>query len=68
MAEIKCRMYAESVSSATVTLEPEPFATQLPGLGIATLVVTTRESTANAAFWGVTGSCGRYEVIFRKVS
>ena len=68
MAEISTRMYVESVSSATVTLEPEPFARQGAGQGIATVVVTTREATANAAFWGTTGSCGRYEVIFRKVS
>lgn len=64
------RMYATSVSSATVTLSPETNIDPVShaGVGILNVVVTTFESTAEAAFWGTTGSCGRYQVTFRKIS
>ena len=68
MSERKQRMYAESVSSATVTLEAvlnDP--PGQGGIGIIQVVVTTFESTAQAGFWGTTGSCGVYDVIIRKV-
>ena len=70
MSEIARRFYATSVSSATVVLSPEPGVTGSAPAGehIQQITVVTLESTAAAAFWGVTGSCGRYQVIIRKVT
>lgn len=68
--EIRRRFYVTSVSSTSVVLSPEPSATPSvqAGTNVQQVTVTTSESTANAAFWGATGQCGRYEVIVRKVS
>ena len=68
-AERQRRMYVTSVSSNTVVLSPEAFGLDAPGagLGITQVTVKTRESTAEATLWGATGSCGRYDVIIRRV-
>lgn len=69
MSERRQLMFVESVSSATVELSPltaiDPISKG--GVGVASVTVTTFEATAEAGFWGTTGSCERYEVIFRKV-
>lgn len=69
MSERRQRMFVESVSSTTVELSPltaeDPISKG--GVGIASVTLTTFESTAEAGFWGATGSCGRFEVIVRKV-
>jgi hypothetical protein len=69
--EVRRRFYVTSVSSATVVLSPEPSITPAstqPGTNVQQITLTTSESTANAAFWGATGTCGRFEVIWRKLS
>ena len=70
MSERRQRMFVESVSSATVELSPETTIDPISkgGVGIASVSLTTFESTAEAGFWGTTGSCGRYDVIIRKLS
>ena len=68
MSEKRQRMYVESVSSATVELNTElNDPPSRGGVGIQNVTVTTFESTAEAGFWGTTGSCSLFEVIFRKV-
>lgn len=69
MAEKRQRMFVESVSSATVALSPQTNIDPISraGVGIAKVVVTTFETTAEAGFWGTTGSCGQYEIIVRKI-
>ena len=68
--EYRRRFYVTSVSSATVLLSPEPGAnpSTQAGTNVQQITITTLESTANAAFWGATGQCGRFEVYVRKVS
>lgn len=71
MSQRVARFYATSVSSATVVLSPESGVStpEAPaGTGIQQLTVTTRETTADAAFWGATGSCGRFIVSITRVS
>ena len=68
--ELRRRMFANSVSSRTVILSPEanqPLEGGM-GIGITQVTIQTQEATANADMWGTTGSCGRFEVIIRKVS
>lgn len=71
MSERSFICYVESVSSSTVTLEPDPTRGETNkaagGVGIKQIVVSTLESTAEAGFWGATGQCGRYDVIIRRV-
>lgn len=69
MSERWRQFYVTSVSSATVILSPEPSRTPMTpaGTGIAQITVLTQESTADPAFWGITGTCGRFRVIFEKV-
>lgn len=64
------RFYATSVSSTTVVLSPEPNVPQraASGTGIAQITLTTTESTADGAFYGTTGTCGRFEVILRRLT
>lgn len=67
MSEKRQTVYTESVSSATVTLNALPAdVASKAGVGIRKVVITTFESTAEAGFWGVTASCGEYEIIVRK--
>lgn len=68
--EYSRRFYVTSVSSSTVVLSPLTNSDNHPGAGrgLAQVTVSTTESTAEAAFWGTTGTCGNYEVIIRKVS
>jgi hypothetical protein len=70
MAEMSARFYVASVAGATVTLSPLPGTTpRTPaGDGIGKVTVTTVESTADASFWGTTGSCAIVEFIARKMS
>ena len=72
MSQIDGRFYVESVSFTTVTLEPDTSAGSSlhapAGTGPVQIVVTTRESTADSTFWGATGTCGRFRVIFQKLS
>ena len=68
MSERRQQMYVTSVSTSTVILSPTP--TDPPnkaGLGIQQVTVSTTESTAEAGFWGTTGSCSVFECYFRKV-
>jgi len=67
MSERSQRMYVESVSSSTVRLEPHPNDPESAGVGIHGITVTTTEATAEGGFWGVTGSCGVFQVIIRKL-
>lgn len=64
------RMYVESVTSNSVVLEAVLNGESLPGagLGIAMVTVVTTESTPEQSFWGVTGNCGQYDVIIRRVT
>ena len=65
------RFYVTSVSSATVLLSPESGTTtpQMPaGTGVQQITITTRETTADANFWGTTGACGRFLVTFEKLT
>lgn len=67
--EIRAQMFVESVSSTTVVLEKvlNLAGQDAPaGTGIAMITVITKESTADANFWGTTGSCSAFEVIFRR--
>jgi len=71
MSRITVPMYVESVSSSTVVLEKRLNESQLPagaGTGIAMITVVTTESTATPGFWGATGGCGFFDVIFVKRS
>lgn len=70
MSERERRFYVTSVSSSTVVLSPEPAVSpRTPaGTGIAQITVTTTESTADGAFWGATGQCGRFNVYFEKIT
>jgi hypothetical protein len=68
--EQEFKAYVTSVSSSTVVLSPDNtkgVGRAPQGIGIAQITVTTTESTADQTFWGATGQCGRYEVIFRRV-
>lgn len=67
MSQRRVRMYVEGVSGTAVTLEKELNDTQGSGVGIESIALVTTESTAEAGFWGTTGSCAVFEVIFRKV-
>lgn len=69
MSERRQLMSVESVSSATVELTPETTIDPISkgGVGIASITLTTVEATAEAGFWGATGSCARFEVIVRKL-
>ena len=68
MSEMRRLMYAESVSSGTVTLERHPNDVGTAGgTGIRSLILITEEATAIAGFWGTTGSCALFEVIIRKM-
>jgi hypothetical protein len=57
--------YVTSVSSTTVVLSPLNTSSQA-GLGIQQITLTTTESTADAAFWGATGTCAMVYAIFQK--
>lgn len=69
MSEYRRRMYLTSVSSSTIVLSPANGSSSSPGggLGLAQATLVTEESTANAQFWGTTGTCGIYDVIIRKL-
>ena len=59
--------YVTSVSTDTVVLSPhqaEP--PSKAGLGIQQITVRTTESTADATFWGATGTCSMVLAIFQK--
>lgn len=59
--------YVTSVSSDTVTLSPHP--SEPPskaGLGIQQITIKTTESTADATFWGATGTCANIYALFQK--
>ena len=57
--------YVTSVSSTTVVLSPFNTSSQA-GIGIQQITLTTTESTADAAFWGATGTCAMVLAIFQK--
>lgn len=69
MSERSRQMTVVAVSGTAVTLTPESNKSHLvpPGTGIASVAVTTAESTADASFWGATGTCARFQVIFRRI-
>ena len=70
MSEITVPMYVESVSSATVVLEKRINENQVvtDGTSVAMITVVVQEATAAAGFWGATGTCAQFDVIFRKKS
>ena len=68
MSERQRLMFVASVSGTAVTLSRHQSDVGTDGgIGVDAVVVTTRESTADAGFWGTTGSCALFHVIFRKV-
>jgi hypothetical protein len=68
MSERRQQMYVTSVSSDTVVLSPHPVdPPSKAGLGIQQVTIRTTESTGDGTFYGVTGSCGNFIVIIRKV-
>lgn len=68
MAERQQRMFVESISSRTVELSPATAQDPISkgGVGISSVTLTTFEATAEAGFWGTTGSCAIFDVIIRR--
>ena len=68
MSERIQQFYVTSVSSATVVLSPATHdAPSKAGLGIQQITLTTTESTADATFWGATGTCANFLVKVTKL-
>ena len=65
MTQFRFQGYSERVADGCVRLEPIfPLET---GEGIRAVVIETIETTPQATFWGTTATCGRFEVVVRKV-
>ena len=67
MTQFRFQGYAERIADSCVRLEPIFPGTTVGGTGISAVVIETVETTPEASFWGTTASCGRFEVIVRKV-
>ena len=66
MTQFRFQGYAERIADSCVRLEPI-FPGSVGGTGISAVVIETVETTPEASFWGTTATCGRFEVIVRKV-
>lgn len=67
MTQFRFQGYAERVADSCVRMEPIFPADTVAGVGIRAVIIETIETTPEASFWGTTASCGRFEVIVRKV-
>ena len=74
MSEVRRIMYAQTVSSATVTLVRFPGLESLaggdPSIGLRRITVETGQAAAdvnaNTSFWAA--NCTRYEVVIRRLT
>lgn len=67
MTQFNFQGYAERVADGCVRLEPISGGRSVGGTGISAVIIETFETTPEASFWGTSASCGRFEVVVRRL-